>query len=64
MRAVAWNGLEIAFDIFEERWHDLRKPDNSPFRVLILGTGMVGKQAVERGTLCSFFVGWSATRVI
>ncbi len=47
MKAVAWNGLEIAFDIFEERWDNLRKPDNSPFRVLILGAGMVGKHAVE-----------------
>ncbi len=47
MKAVAWNGLEIAFDILEKQWSNLRKPDNEPFRVLILGAGMVGKHAVE-----------------
>ncbi|MBT7073782.1 MAG: alanine dehydrogenase, partial [Anaerolineae bacterium] len=47
MRAVAWNGLETAFDIFEKKWPKLRKPDGEPIRVLVLGTGMVGKHAVE-----------------
>ena len=47
MKAVAWNGLEAAFDLFERRWEHLRKPDGDPFRVLILGAGMVGKHAVE-----------------
>ena len=50
MKAVAWNGLEAAFDLFERRWGNLRKPDNEPFRVLILGAGMVGKYAVEAAT--------------
>jgi alanine dehydrogenase len=50
MRAVAWNGLEIAFDILEEIWPDLIRRDGGPFRVLILGTGMVGKHALEAAT--------------
>lgn len=47
MKSVAWNGLEAAFDLFERRWEHLRKPNGEPFRVLILGAGMVGKHAVE-----------------
>lgn len=50
MHAVAWNGLEVAFDVLEERFPDLRKPDNTPFQVLILGSGMVGKHAVDAAT--------------
>ena len=47
MRAVAWNGLEVAFGLLEERWPDLIRPGWKPFRVLLLGTGMVGKHAVD-----------------
>ncbi len=50
MKAVAWNGLEAAFNVLEERWSDLRKDNGEPFRVLIMGTGMVGKHAVEAAT--------------
>ncbi len=50
MRAVAWNGLETAFDVLEKRWPGLLRPDGKPFQVLILGTGMVGKHAVEAAT--------------
>ncbi len=50
MKAVAWNGLEAAFDVIEERWPSLKRPISEPFRVLILGTGMVGKHAVEAAT--------------
>lgn len=50
MRAVAWNGLEAAFDVLEKRWQDLLREDGDPFRVVILGTGMVGKHAVEATT--------------
>jgi alanine dehydrogenase len=50
MRAVAWNGLEAAFDVLEKRWTGLRKPDGSSIRVLVLGTGMVGKHAVDAAT--------------
>ena len=47
MKAVAWNGLETAFDVLEERWSGLVRPDGQPLKVLILGTGMVGKHAVD-----------------
>lgn len=50
MRAVAWNGLEAAFDVLEKRWPGLQKPDSTPIRVLVLGTGMVGKHAVDATT--------------
>lgn len=50
MPSVAWNGLETAFDLLEEKWPDLNHPENRPINVLVLGTGMVGKHAVEAGT--------------
>jgi alanine dehydrogenase len=50
MHAVAWNGLEAAFDVLEKRWPGLRRPDGEPIRALILGTGMVGKHAVDAAT--------------
>lgn len=50
MKAVAWNGIEVAFSLLEARWPNLCKPDGSPIQVLILGTGMVGKHAVEAAT--------------
>lgn len=50
MKAVAWNGLEAAFDVLEKRWPGLVRPDKEPIQVLILGTGMVGKHAVDAAT--------------
>jgi alanine dehydrogenase len=50
MKAVAWNGLEAAFDVLEKRWESTIRPDRRPARVLILGAGMVGKHAVEAAT--------------
>jgi alanine dehydrogenase len=50
MKAVAWNGLETAFDVLEKRWPGLVRPDGKAIRVLILGTGMVGKHAVDAAT--------------
>ncbi len=50
MRAVAWNGLEVAFDELEKRWPGLKKPGDQPIVVLILGAGAVGKHAVEAAT--------------
>jgi alanine dehydrogenase len=50
MKAVAWNGLETAFDLLELRWPDLSRPDGLPIHSLILGTGMVGKHAVDAAT--------------
>lgn len=56
MRAVAWNGLEAAFDVLEKRWPGLRKPDGKHIRVLVLGTGMVGKHAVDAATKLGNYV--------
>ena len=50
MKAVSWNGLEAAFDWLEKSWPGLIRPDRKPINVLILGTGMVGKHAVEAAT--------------
>ena len=50
MKAVSWNGLEAAFDVLEEQWPDLCHPSGGPIQALILGTGMVGKHAVEAAT--------------
>jgi len=50
MKAVAWNGLEAAFEVLEKRWGGITRPDGLPARVLILGAGMVGKHAVEAAT--------------
>jgi len=50
MKAVAWNGLEAAFDWLEKEWTGLVHPDKKPINVLILGTGMVGKHAIDAAT--------------
>lgn len=50
MKAVAWNGLEVAFNVLEERWPNLCREDGQPIQVLVLGTGMVGKHAVDAAT--------------
>lgn len=50
MKAVAWNGLEVAFNVLEKRWPGLVKEDKTPLQVLIFGTGMVGKHAVDAAT--------------
>lgn len=50
MRAVAWNGLETVFDELGKKYKYLVRKDNQPWQVLIMGTGMVGKQAVDAAT--------------
>jgi len=50
MKAVAWNGLEAAFDWLEKIWPGLGRPDKKPIQALIIGTGMIGKHAVEAAT--------------
>jgi alanine dehydrogenase len=50
MQAVAWNGLEAAFDVLEKCWPGLARPDGHPIQVLVLGTGMVGKYAIDAAT--------------
>ncbi len=47
MKAVAWNGLEVAFGLLEGHWGELMRPDGKPIQTLLLGTGMVGKHAVD-----------------
>jgi len=50
MRSVAWNGLRSAFEVFQNQWTDLNKPDGKPVKTLIMGTGMVGKYAIDAAT--------------
>jgi alanine dehydrogenase len=50
MKAVAWNGLEVAFDVLEKQLPNLKRPDGNPIQTLIVGTGMVGKHAVDATT--------------
>jgi alanine dehydrogenase len=50
MKAVAWNGLEAAFDVLEKRWPNLDHGGGTPMRCLVIGTGMVGKHAVDAAT--------------
>jgi alanine dehydrogenase len=50
MKAVAWNGLETAFDTIEKDHPEKLSTGGEPVRVLILGTGMVGKHAVDAAT--------------
>ena len=50
MKAVAWNGLEAAFDWVEKLWPGLVRPDKKPIQVLIIGTGMIGKHAIDAAT--------------
>lgn len=47
MKFVAWNGLEAAYTEFEKHIPDLIREGGNPWKVLVLGTGMVGKQAME-----------------
>ena len=47
MKAVAWNGLEVAFDLLEKRWPGLMRPSGEPIRVLQMGTGMVGRHTAD-----------------
>ena len=48
--AVAWNGLEAAFDVLERCWPRLTARDREPVRVTVLGAGEIGKHAVEAAT--------------
>jgi alanine dehydrogenase len=50
MKAVAWNGLEIAFDTLETEKGSSLADKPQPYKVLIFGTGMVGKHAVDAAT--------------
>jgi alanine dehydrogenase len=49
-RAVAWNGLEAAFQALSRTWPALETTERPPVRVLIMGAGLIGKHAVEAAT--------------
>jgi alanine dehydrogenase len=49
-RAVAWNGLEAAFQALSRTWPALETAERAPARVLIMGAGLIGKHAVEAAT--------------
>jgi alanine dehydrogenase len=44
--AVAWNGLEAAFDVLERTWPSLGDPQRPPVRVTVIGSGPIGREAV------------------
>jgi alanine dehydrogenase len=48
--AVAWNGLESAFDVLEQDWARFADRGRDPVRVVITGAGEIGKHAVEAAT--------------
>ncbi len=50
LQAVAWNGLEAAFDALARTWPELEDPARRPVRVTIMGAGGIGKHAVEAAT--------------
>ena len=47
MKAVAWNGLDAAFSQYSKNNPALLKLDNTPWNVLVIGSGVVGKHAVD-----------------
>lgn len=49
-RAVAWNGLEAAFETLERTWPELTSRERGPVHVTVLGAGEIGKHAVEAAT--------------
>lgn len=50
MKAVAWNGLETVFGELLKHHPHLVRADGEPWKVLVLGTGMVGRQALDAAT--------------
>jgi alanine dehydrogenase len=49
-RAVAWNGLEVAFDVLEATWSAFADRQRPPVQVLITGAGEIGRHAVDAAT--------------
>lgn len=48
MRAVAWNGLEVAFEVLAENYPDpgFESPQRKPIQVTLMGSGLVGMQVL------------------
>jgi alanine dehydrogenase len=44
---VAWNGVKTSFDALGETYEQMIEPGRPPVRVTVLGSGRVGKHAVE-----------------
>jgi alanine dehydrogenase len=49
-KAVAWNGLEAAFQTLERTWPMLTGARRRPVHVTLMGAGEIGKHAVEAAT--------------
>jgi alanine dehydrogenase len=49
-KAVAWNGLEAAFDELEGTWPGISDHRRRPVHVTIMGAGDIGRHAVEAAT--------------
>jgi alanine dehydrogenase len=47
MKSVAWNGVDAAFSQFSRNNAALLKKDNTPWNCLVIGSGVVGKYAVD-----------------
>ncbi len=47
MKSIAWNGLEVAYAQFEKYIPNLIRENGSAWKVLVIGTGLVGKQAMD-----------------
>jgi alanine dehydrogenase len=49
LRAVAWNGVEIAFEVLREHYPKpgLEDPNRLPVKVTVLGAGAVGMYAIQ-----------------
>ncbi len=50
LRSVAWNGISTAFTALERTWPELAGPRHTAVKVLIMGSGRVGRHAVEFAT--------------
>ncbi len=49
LRAVAWNGVEVAFNVLKDHYPPpgLEDPDRLPVKVTVLGAGAVGMLAIQ-----------------
>jgi len=50
MKAVAWNGMDVAFRALRENLRERFARGTEPIRVFVLGTGLIGRHAVDAAT--------------